>query len=68
MLNNKIRSIFICFFLLFISVIISQPRAKYRPFDWLNFRESGKINVRKMEYRRHEQYSNIAPNYQSIKN
>ena len=45
MLNNKIRSIFICFFFLFISVIISQPRAKYRPFDWLNFRESGKINA-----------------------
>ncbi len=32
------------FFFLFSTVSLSQPRSKYRPFDWLLFRESGNIN------------------------
>ena len=32
------------FFFLFITISLSQPRPKYRPFDWLLFRESGNIN------------------------
>ena len=32
------------FFFLFVTVCLSQPRSKYRPFDWLLFRESGIIN------------------------
>ena len=32
------------FFFLFTTVSLSQPRSKYRPFDWLLFRESGNIN------------------------
>ena len=33
-------------FIFFILAVItfSQPRAKYRPFDWLLFKEAGKIN------------------------
>ena len=29
---------------LFVAITFSQPRTKYRPFDWLLFKESGKIN------------------------
>ena len=32
------------YFLFFISLCSSQPSAKYRPFDWLLFKEPGKIN------------------------
>ena len=32
------------FFFLFTTLILAQPRAKYRPFDWLLFKEPGKIN------------------------
>ena len=32
------------FFFLFTTVSLSQPKSKYRPFDWLLFRESGSIN------------------------
>ena len=32
------------FFFLFTTLILAQPRAKYRPFDWLMFKEPGKIN------------------------
>ena len=32
------------YFLFFISLCLSQPSAKYRPFDWLLFKESGRIN------------------------
>ena len=40
------RSIISFRFILFLltAVVLSQPRAKYRPFDWLLFKESGKIN------------------------
>ena len=31
-------------FFLLAAIIFSQPREKYRPFDWLLFKESGKIN------------------------
>ncbi len=31
-------------FFLFVTITFSQPRVKYRPFDWLLFKESGKIN------------------------
>ena len=39
--NFFLDSLFL--FLLF-SLSLSQPRSKYRPFDWLLFRESGNIN------------------------
>ncbi len=32
------------FLLLFSAISLSQPRAKYRPFDWLLFKEPGNIN------------------------
>jgi len=32
------------YFLFFISLCLSQPSAKYRPFDWLLFKEPGRIN------------------------
>ena len=32
------------YFLFFISLCSSQPSAKYRPFDWLLFKEPGSIN------------------------
>ena len=32
------------FLFLLFSLSLSQPRSKYRPFDWLLFRESGNIN------------------------
>ena len=32
------------FLLLFNAISLSQPRAKYRPFDWLLFKEPGNIN------------------------
>ena len=32
------------FFFLFTTLILAQPRVKYRPFDWLLFKEPGKIN------------------------
>jgi len=32
------------FLLLFNSISLSQPRSKYRPFDWLLFKEPGNIN------------------------
>ena len=32
------------YFLFFISLCSSQPSAKYRPFDWLLFKEPGRIN------------------------
>ena len=32
------------YFLLFIPTVMSQPSARYRPFDWLIFKESGRIN------------------------
>ena len=32
------------YFLFLISLCSSQPSAKYRPFDWLLFKEPGKIN------------------------
>ncbi len=40
------RSIISFRFILFLltAVVLSQPRAKYRPFDWLLFKETGKIN------------------------
>ena len=31
-------------FFLLVAITFSQPRTKYRPFDWLLFKESGKIN------------------------
>ena len=36
--------IFKFIFFLVVSIACSQPRAKYRPFDWLLFKEAGKIN------------------------
>ncbi len=41
--GRKVYSFKFIFFL-FIAITLSQPRAKYRPFDWLLFKESGKIN------------------------
>ena len=32
------------FFFLFTTLILAQPGAKYRPFDWLLFKEPGRIN------------------------
>ena len=32
------------YFLIFISLCSSQPSTKYRPFDWLLFKEPGSIN------------------------
>ena len=32
------------FFFLFTTLILAQPDAKYRPFDWLLFKEPGRIN------------------------
>ena len=41
--GRKVYSFKFIFFL-FIAITLSQPRAKYRPFDWLLFKEPGKIN------------------------
>tara|TARA_B100001540_G_scaffold72808_1_gene65712 strand:- start:1701 stop:3335 length:1635 start_codon:yes stop_codon:yes gene_type:complete len=43
-LREKRVILFKLIFFLFFAVVLSQPRAKYRPFDWLLFKESGKIN------------------------
>ena len=43
--NHKKRMVLTrFFFFLFTTLILAQPRAKYRPFDWLLFKEPGKIN------------------------
>ncbi len=43
--NHKKRMVLTrFFFFLFTTLILAQPRAKYRPFDWLMFKEPGKIN------------------------
>ncbi len=43
-MSEKRVILFKLIFFLFFAVVLSQPRAKYRPFDWLLFKESGKIN------------------------
>ena len=43
-MREKRVILFKLIFFLFFAVVLSQPRAKYRPFDWLLFKESGKIN------------------------
>ena len=43
--NHKKRMVLTrFFFFLFTTLILAQPRVKYRPFDWLLFKEPGKIN------------------------
>jgi ligand-binding sensor domain-containing protein len=42
--GEKRLLLFYFIFFLLAAIIFSQPRAKYRPFDWLLFKESGKIN------------------------
>ena len=42
--GEKRLLLFYFIFFLLATIIFSQPRAKYRPFDWLLFKESGKIN------------------------
>ena len=41
-----IKRLYLCkiIFFLIVEFTFSQPRTKYRPFDWLLFKESGKIN------------------------
>ena len=43
-INKKRISYIGVYFLFFISLCYSQPSAKYRPFDWLLFKEPGSIN------------------------
>ncbi len=44
-LNKKKMTLNKFFFFLFTTIILAQPRAKYRPFDWLLFKEPGNINA-----------------------
>ena len=45
MIFDKSRILLFQFIIyLFVSISFSQPKAKYRPFDWLLFKESGQIN------------------------
>ena len=44
-LNKKKITLYKFFFFLFTAIILAQPRAKYRPFDWLLFKEPGNINA-----------------------
>ena len=41
---KKKKVVFASLFLLFNAISLSQPRAKYRPFDWLLFKEPGNIS------------------------
>ena len=43
-IKKKKMLLFGLFFFLYTTFSLSQPRSKYRPFDWLLFRESGNIN------------------------
>ena len=43
-LNKKSISYISLYFFLFSTICLSQPSARYRPFDWLLFKESGSIN------------------------
>ena len=43
-INKKIICHISLYFFLFVTICLSQPSARYRPFDWLLFKEPGRIN------------------------